>query len=795
MDVALGATDVPISRKSKVILSWASLWIALGISLFSFQSAHALVDTSPIHFSGDRQVWDRKANQVELFGHAAVSQPGETLTADYIHLDLNTRLLDAKKNCVYLASEAAIWGDEMHFNLNLHTGTVERGRVSNDKFTLRGQRIHRLGQGIYDIEYGEYTTCHDCSASWSLMADRVEMEIGGYANLYRVTTKIKDTPAFWLPYMVLPLKTRRQTGLLFPKFAFGGLNGGQIILPYFWAINRSSDMTFGLGKYTQRGNRLEWEGRYALGPRNSGRANYFYNVDRNFYSSRWGVNVNQTHIFSFGVEEKLRISEVSDNLVPFHFPTTFPVSAGEAFLPSQFSLSRSAPDISAFLTFSRYRNLLNSNPGTEQSQLQDFDPRAVQALPSVLVTTNEKRLGPLPLSGGLTLGVTNFTRSAGPFDYDNSSVAFGTNPGPTPPPYHPGVDPLRSAARVSYTGSVFTTFRPFDVLSVVPSLQYRGFYYDFRGFVPPLDRGYLLFQTDLSAQLERVYDFPDDPKIPKTKHLIRPLLTYSYIPLVRVSNGNHPFLDQIQYAQTNQLSGYNFDDYDIVPISSSQSTANYFYPLGNSLAYGVTTQWIRRRYLPTSPVAVYQTPIELSLGQAIDFRELTEPVVPSQPRPLSRFFGILNLTFDKLTSQTTYYYYADNFTAPSRNVINFGATWILERSFHQQVLAYDRSITLGYNYSKITTGVSSVSGSINFSINDYILPTFAMNYDLLTSQILSATVGVQFFSLSRCWKVGTQVSYIAGNQSYQYDGTDISLNLVGTGFGGVTEIANTVQSQ
>src|SRR4051812_26483720 len=103
MDVASGATDVPIPRINlKPLLKKATFrfWILASLCFlflyFSPRSSNALIEGMPIHFSGDKQIWDRRTNQVELFGNAAVSQPGETLTADYIHMDLNARTLDAR---------------------------------------------------------------------------------------------------------------------------------------------------------------------------------------------------------------------------------------------------------------------------------------------------------------------------------------------------------------------------------------------------------------------------------------------------------------------------------------------------------------------------------------------------------------------------------------------------------------------------------------------------------------------------------------------------------------------------
>ena len=800
MDVAFGATDVQFPRRFVVPLrrSWIGLFsFALILSfVFFFWKIHfsyALGENQPIHFSGDKQLWDRKANRVELFGHAAVNQVGETLTANYILLDLNARTMDATGDCVYIVADTVIWGEEMHFNLDTRTGTVVGGRVSTDSWTLRGERINKLGPGRFQTHWGTYSTCHDCPASWNLQGEDVDMTLDGYAYLTNVVTRIKDAPTFWSPYFAVPMKTHRQSGFIAHPFGASASNGSMFVLPYFWAIDRSADMTFGAGIYSARGNRFEWEGRYALSPTSFAKANYYYLTDKTFPVNRWAFDIQQVQDLPYGIMEKLRFTELSDNIYPFQLGDDVPRAGGEAVLPSNLSFSRGSSDVSAFVAFQRNRNLLNSTPGDSRAQLLQFDPRTVQALPTAVVTTNDKFLGDTPFIGGLSVGFSNFTRTSGPFDYDPSfnGVPFGTAPPPGLAP-RPGIDPIREATRLSVTPSLYTSFRAFDVLSIVPSLQYRQYFYNFSNNIPNLNRGYLLFQTDLSTQLERIYDFPDDPDTPRAKHLIRPLLTYSFIPVINDNNGN-PFVQQIKQNQPGRTTftpGYNFDDNDIVPYSYQPTSANYFVPLGNSLAYGFTTQWIRRNGAVDAETPTYQNTAEFSAGQAINFLELTHPEDPGTPHIFTRLFSGLTLNYKQFTSQTTYYYYPDVFPVSSRSTISTGATYIFERSLHQRVLTYDRSISLGYTFNKVNGVTSNFTGALNYSLNDYILPTGTMSYGFEpTPQLYGASLGLALQSPSRCWKMTASAIYTVGIPGISY-GLDLSLNLTGQGFGGVTELAN-----
>ncbi len=793
MDVEARAFHVPFSGKdlSRRFLSFLPGVVALVLGVPG-SVTWAAVESSPMHWSGDRTLWDRKTNIVDLIGNAAVHQPGETITADRIVLNLDERTLDAVGNCIYVGDEATIHSDELHFNLENRTGTVVNGRVSSESFTLTGERINKLSDTRFQTHRGGYTTCRDCPQSWKLLGHDVDMEIEGYAFMSNVTVRVKDAPVFWSPYLIVPMKTKRQSGLLFPRF--GSRNGGfEFILPFFWAINRSSDMTFALGEAGGRGLRGEWEGRYKLADRSEGTANLWYVRDRTFApkTHRWGLSVTQRQELPFGIDEKLRLVETSDNL----YAKTIGDVPGtqEAVLTSDLIFSHSNDHVSGYIAARRFRNLLNLDSPV------DFDPKTVQVFPAAAVATNDRLWFGGLLASGLSVGITNFSRTAGAYDQDPLS-------GPEDPnrPFQPGKDPIRKGTRVSVTPSLYTTLRPAGgYFSLVPSLEYRAFFYSFHNEVKSLSRGYLLFRADLSTQIERIFD-TSSVDVPKVKHLIRPFLTYNLIPLVNepvpLEDGGltgHPFLDQIRYAQDNNFTGYQFDNYDLVPLDNSKVASNYFVPLGHSVSYGFTSQLIRRKGALTMDYPSYQRSVELRGGQTFNFRELRKE---TDRQPLSRLFLGLQLAFDDWSSNTDYYYvpYIPITETQGRHILSTSFSYIFERSTHQRIFAFDRSFTVGYTYNTVGSRTSNLNLGVNYSITDYFLPTFSWSYDLVSNRSLLASLGLTFQSPSQCWRLAFGVTrrLIADRDPpIEYMPTiDFSLNLTGGGYGTISEFASTAAS-
>jgi lipopolysaccharide assembly outer membrane protein LptD (OstA) len=802
------------SRTAIASLALGALFLQLTLSVV-FAPAQA-DENEPIHASGDKEIWKRASNKVELIGHASVHQPGESLSADYIELDQNLRTVDAHGNCVYIANDSVIFGEEMHFNLDTRTGTVIDGRVTNDKFTLSGERINKLGPGRFQTHWGDYSTCRDCSQSWTISARDVDMEVDGYAYMSDVKLRVKDESALWLPYLVLPMKTRRQTGFLFPKYTFNSNNGFMFVEPFFWAINRSADLTVGLGRYSSRGDRLELEGRYALTDRSRGQLDFFYLNDQAFINSnedglynpsgnpnRWAAEGNLVHEFSKNLEAKVILSEVSDNLYPFRF-NDFTRQTQEQFLTSSANLTFSNDDFDANIGASRFRNLLNVNPDPRQ-----FDSTTVQAFPAITATTRDRFLFSSPIAAGLSVGATNFTRSAGAFDFDSIEgtydipASFG---GAAPPAtYRSGIDPIRKATRFSLNPSLYTVVTPVEGVSIVPSLQYFEYFYDFHNAAPNLTRGYALAQLDLVTQFEKIYDL-DNPATPRRKHLIRPILTYSYIPSIR-DNPGHPFTEQMAYAQSNNLLGYNFDDHDIIPLSTIQSQNTYFTPLGNSLTYGFKTQIMDRHETlladgtpnPNVP-ATYRIPVELTAGETFNLYEFRQQALsctqePCQKQPFTLAqINLLTNYNDKVTTNSTYYY--DPTLPGIRSALNSNITWIFERAMHQRILMFDRSLIFSYNwdqrgytgtsYHNFGQGTDAISLTLNFSLSDYIMPSFTYAYDFEFQQQKGYTFALAIQSPSQCWKITTGFSWDP-TLGHSFSPPSFALNLVGNGFEGVAD--------
>lgn len=703
-----------------------------------------------VHWSADRSKLIRQTKVVELRGNARLSRDDEEMFADEIDFNQETQFVQARGRVQYQYGTYFIKADSIEIDLDKKTGVITNGSLTNGGFALRGARMEQIGENRILVKDFDYTTCIDCPNSWAMTGKDVDLTIDGYAYINDFVFKVKDTPLIWMPYMIFPVKTKRESGLLFPRFGVNDIHGTYFVQPAFWAINDWSDMTLGVGVYTNRGLRAEWEGRYALSERSHGRLNFFRTTDDQVegLKGRFSLSTEITQEFPFHFEAKLRANEVSDS----GYPITYSEDVAGRFEPvlsSDLSLSRNDPNVSTVIAFRRIRNLLHYGP--VGSYLTSFDPKTVQEIPRVVLNTNNQFIFGTKIAAGLEARLNHFSRAAGPFD----QVSTGTGT----------VNVIREASRFTLIPNLYTTLNPFPWLSLVPSVQYRSFIYNFDnapGF-QNLARGYLLTQADLSFQLEKV--LPTENPDESFKHTIRPSFTWSAIPVVQESK-DHPFFEQIQEKAR---PGQYFDYWDIVPLGTSQNLDSYFVPYGHSVTYGVTSQILKKSKNKAGDVSVSRR-FEIKAMQTLNILEAQKQVAPGTPDRrvlLSPLFAQLGYQDEKISFGAEYIYYSflDNYDieqlldyrSPHRINANFG--WVFERGIRQGVMQFDRSVSFSYSFAKLISKYSSLSASLNFSINDYIMPKVSYVFDLMSTpnRLLDSRYSLLFQNPSRCWSLDAGV--------------------------------------
>ncbi len=180
------------------------------------------------------------------------------IEADWLAYDVEHELIKARGNVKVTGDDDQLVASKADVDLNTETGSFADAVIirKEDQLHLEGKNITKTGLDTYRIEDGWVVTCkveNGETPPWSLASSDTKITQGGYAVMRHARFNIKGVPVFYTPYMILPVKNTRQTGLLLPEMSNSSTGGFGINVPFFWNISNSIDATFFPEIYFDRG--------------------------------------------------------------------------------------------------------------------------------------------------------------------------------------------------------------------------------------------------------------------------------------------------------------------------------------------------------------------------------------------------------------------------------------------------------------------------------------------------------------------------------------------------------------
>lgn len=189
--------------------------------------------------------------------------------------------------------------EEGVFNTKDKTGEIHNGVLflKENNLHIRGEVIQKSAKDTYRIKRFQLTTCDNEAPDWSITGSEINVVKEGYGKIKGAAFRIKDFPVFYLPYMIFPAKTERQTGLLLPQSGYSSLNGVEIELPFFWAISGHADATLYERYMSERGVMQGLEFRYLAGQKSNGE--FLFDILRDKIEVKDLTDIDQAYVSPF----------------------------------------------------------------------------------------------------------------------------------------------------------------------------------------------------------------------------------------------------------------------------------------------------------------------------------------------------------------------------------------------------------------------------------------------------------------------------------------------------------------
>jgi LPS-assembly protein len=448
---------------------------------------------------------------------------GVKLFADVVEIFTATNKIVASGNVVFTNPDGRLSAERVEFDLTTATGTfyqasgimtlgpmVDRAQFGNQDPDIYffGDTIEKLGPQRYRITRGGFSTCVQPTPRWEVTSSSVVLNLNDYAISRNTLLRVKGVPLFYLPVLYYPINDKnRSTGFLMPTYGTSTYRGQTISNGFFWAIDRSQDLTLMHDWFTRTGQGAGAEYRYVADAQSSG----------TFRAYRFGQKESELtqakNIFQLTGSARQRINReltaqaninyFSDiSLQQFYHQDIYQATQRQRTIGA--GLSGNFPLVSAGLYYQQSEVFSNET----DSVLYGSTPRATVSL------------APRQLFGSPAYASLNADYSYLP----QRRITDGVTTDDT------------SLGRLDAQPSIRMPLSRLTFLSVNTTAGYRTTYYtrskNDEGVLTDagLLRRYLQTRTDIIGPVfTKIWDTPDSTTVQRMKHVIEPSFAVEYI--------------------------------------------------------------------------------------------------------------------------------------------------------------------------------------------------------------------------------------------------------------------------
>ena len=475
----------------------------------------------PVTITADTLAFDPDINLYIADGNVEITQGTRVLSSDRATYNKETKDARAEGRVTLIQDGDIVSGEALEINMDSKKGVIRHGRVfqRTGNFYLTGDEIEKVGDEGYRVKRGRFTTCDGPSPSWSFSATTANVTLWEYASAWNTVFYIKGIPAFYLPYMIMPVMKERQSGLLIPRVSLSDKNGFEIDNSFFWAISKNTDATISLNYLSMKGLEEGVEYRYALSKDTTGQINSTYLDDRDTGMERWTLKYRHEQFFTPTFYNKTNINYISDNLY-YRTYGELVEERSQDNLESYLSFTKNWPEFSLLTQFKYFEDLRGQQDTT------------LQKTPEIIFTGLRQPIGASPFYFSLASSAVNFYRETGD-----------------------------KGERVDMNPRLSMTVSPKGYFTFTPEVGLRETSYHLAGEERWNNREMYDLKGTLSTAFLRVYDLSGE-SLRKVRHTVEPEIVYEYIP--EVIQDSLPQFDpvdrigkksMITYALNNRLAG------------------------------------------------------------------------------------------------------------------------------------------------------------------------------------------------------------------------------------------------
>ncbi|MCG8472047.1 MAG: LPS assembly protein LptD [Desulfobacterales bacterium] len=225
-----------------------------------------------INLEGDHTSYDDVSGVNIARGNVILTYGDTTLYADEIRYNTKNNQAEAKGNVRLLGRSQEVEAESISYDMGAKTGTITKGTlfIKSNNLWIRGETLKKTGEARYQAERVSITTCDGDDPDWKITGRNLDVTIEGYGTAKHVVLTTGGIPVGYTPFLLFPVKIKRQTGLLAPSIGESTRKGFEINQPLFLALGESMDATLYAHHMSKRGFKIGGEFRYVASKTSKG---------------------------------------------------------------------------------------------------------------------------------------------------------------------------------------------------------------------------------------------------------------------------------------------------------------------------------------------------------------------------------------------------------------------------------------------------------------------------------------------------------------------------------------------
>ncbi|HZN53432.1 MAG TPA: LptA/OstA family protein, partial [Methylomirabilota bacterium] len=146
-------------------------------------------------------------NLMVATGNVEVIRGPARMLADRVEINRATGDAVAVGRVTFYDGDQRLTGSRMDFNIKTGTGVVYEGEAhAPPYYRIMGERLERLGDSVYRVRKGVFTTCEDDSPSWSFHLGTANADMEDFVWGTSASFWVKSIPLIpFFPIFAAPL--------------------------------------------------------------------------------------------------------------------------------------------------------------------------------------------------------------------------------------------------------------------------------------------------------------------------------------------------------------------------------------------------------------------------------------------------------------------------------------------------------------------------------------------------------------------------------------------------------------